>query len=78
MAAGGTPDARPDPAATAHRVTAPPMLLMSPADAAHLAHVPLRTLYRWIANGHIASLRRGPRRTLVDLNEVIAKAEGLT
>lgn len=56
-------------------MTAPPMLLMSIADAAHLAQVPRRTLYRWVADGAITSLKRGPRGTLVDLNEVVDLAE---
>lgn len=51
------------------------MVLMSVTDAAHLAQIPIRTLYRWVANGDIASLKRGPRRTLVDLNEVIDYAD---
>lgn len=39
------------------------------ADAAHLTHIPARTLYRWVTDERCTS-NRVNGRTLVDLEEI--------
>lgn len=44
--------------------------LASVSEAARLAKVPERTIHRWAVDGLVTSVRRGPRGTLVDLDQV--------
>ena len=57
------------------------MIWMSVRDVSHLAHIPLRTLQRWVTEGHVTSRRKGRRGTEVDIDEVVTFANrraGLT
>jgi excisionase family DNA binding protein len=45
-------------------------ILVTVPDAAERLKLPVRTVYDWVTDGRITSISLGPRRTLVDLDEV--------
>jgi excisionase family DNA binding protein len=55
-------------------------LLLSVREAAQTLNVPTRTLHRWVREGLVVSVRRGPRGTLVDFesaSDAVARRRGL-
>lgn len=45
-------------------------ILVPVREAAARLKIPVRTVYDWVTDGRLTSVSLGPRRTLVDLDEV--------